>query len=51
MDCLIREDQSEDHSMTRTRINLGINWYFVGSLLAFGASAAAWVTLARWVFR
>ena len=32
---------------TRTRIN----WYFLGSLLAFGASAAAWVTLASWVLR
>jgi hypothetical protein len=36
MDCVICEDQSEDHSMTRTRIN----WYFLRSLLAFGASAA-----------
>jgi hypothetical protein len=43
MDYLICEDQS----MTRTRIN----WYFLGSLLVFGASAAAWVTLARWVLR
>jgi hypothetical protein len=47
MDRLIREDQSEDHSMIRTRIN----WYFLCSLLAFGASAAAWVALARWVLR
>ena len=43
MGCLICKDQS----MTRPRIN----WYFLGSLVAFGASAAVWVTVARWVLR
>jgi hypothetical protein len=37
----------KNQAVTRTRIN----WYFLGSLLALGASAAAWVNLARWVLR
>ena len=35
------------YPMTRTRIN----WYFLGSLLAYAATAAAWVAGIRWALR
>ena len=37
----------KDQATIRTRIN----WYFLGSLLAYAASAAAWVAGIRWALR
>jgi hypothetical protein len=37
----------KDQIMTRTRIN----WYFLGSLLTYAATAAAWVAGIRWALR